>query len=303
MSWLPPPHSWARFFFLLLSKTLDTLFFTTRWRSLWPSVLGDLPRVPYPTYPDMTFYAEVPGGIWEFLRTPNTTLSCLTSVLNMTVTLPLLVLLLFKINSFYEPMMSNYGRILAEKSHGKEWVAKNPEKIQKFGEYSYRLAYHTFVSLYAVVAFRDMPWFHDTREMWTNYFTHPVTVGLTWYTLLQCSYNIQQLVKIGLMSFERRRAWPYVGRSPLRRGDFREMFLHHVVTNALVLSSSYFRITRSGTMVMILHDLSDIPVDLSKLANFLKWKRATAACFAVMLGFWIFFRLYYFPAQIIWSGT
>ena len=86
-----------------------------------------------------------------------------------------------------------------------------------------------------------------------------------------------------------------VGWSPTVRGDFREMLSHHVVTNALVFFSSYYRLTRAGSMVFLLHDLSDVPVDMSKLANFVKWKYTTIACFAVMVLTWIATRLTIFP--------
>jgi len=301
MPWLQHFNSSARYFVLVFSKTIDTVFQTTKWRLLAPSILNEIPHVPLPIYPDMTFYSEVPGGIIEFLKTPNTTLSCLTSVLNITVTLPVLVFLLFKINAIFEPIMREVGSRLALNTHGEEWVNENSEKIFKFGEYCYRLTYHTFVTFYAIIVFREMPWVWDTKEMWTNYFSYPVTVGLTWYTLIQCAYNIQQLLTVFARSFLLKRKYPFIEWSPNCRGDFREMSLHHVVTNALVLSSSYFRITRSGTMVMICHDISDIPVDMSKLANFLKWKKTTNACFVTMLLFWIFLRLYYFPFHIIWS--
>jgi hypothetical protein len=79
------------------------------------------------------------------------------------------------------------------------------------------------------------------------------------------------------------------------RGDFREMFIHHVVTNLLVIGSSFCRFTRVGSMVFLVHDISDIPVDLSKLANFLKWKATTAVCFATMVGIWLITRLYILP--------
>ena len=86
-----------------------------------------------------------------------------------------------------------------------------------------------------------------------------------------------------------------VGWSPTVRGDFREMLSHHVVTNALVFFSSYYRLTRAGSMVFLVHDLSDVPVDMSKLANFVKWKYTTIACFAIMVLTWIATRLTIFP--------
>ncbi|KAL3790887.1 hypothetical protein ACHAW5_000713 [Stephanodiscus triporus] len=82
------------------------------------------------------------------------------------------------------------------------------------------------------------------------------------------------------------------------RGDFREMMSHHLVTNALIFFSSYYRLTRAGSMVFLIHDVSDVPIDMSKLANFVKWKVATIVCFVIMVLMWIVTRLTIFPFVI-----
>jgi len=82
------------------------------------------------------------------------------------------------------------------------------------------------------------------------------------------------------------------------RGDFSEMAIHHVVTNLLVFGSSFMRFTRIGSMVFLVHDLSDIPVDMSKLANFLKMKQTTTYCFVLMCVVWLYTRLYILPFVI-----
>ena len=48
-------------------------------------------------------------------------------------------------------------------------------------------------------------------------------------------------------------------------------------------------------MVFMVHDISDVPVDLSKLANFLKWKQTTIVCFISMVLVWMLTRLYVLP--------
>ena len=168
----------------------------------------------------------------------------------------------------------------------------------------------------------------------------PVELGMAWYHLVQCAYNLDALVSLIELSFQfewvnplaysgalefvddpaadederKRRVFRMMARhqeqvllwtpffrvkwSPTVRGDFREMFVHHVVTNALVVMSSYYRLTRTGSMIFIVHDVSDVPIDLSKLANFMKWKAATICCFVAMVIMWIAMRLYLFPFVI-----
>ena len=55
-------------------------------------------------------------------------------------------------------------------------------------------------------------------------------------------------------------------------------------------------------MVFVVHDISDVPVDLSKLANFMKWKKTTICCYLTMLFSWLSLRLYILPF-VIWKSS
>jgi len=54
-------------------------------------------------------------------------------------------------------------------------------------------------------------------------------------------------------------------------------------------------------MVFLVHDVSDVPVDMSKLANFMKWKVATTVCFMMLVLVWLAMRLVVFPLIIVKS--
>lgn len=126
---------------------------------------------------------------------------------------------------------------------------------------------------------------------------------MTWLYLVQAAYNLEALVSLLVLSFQIQwnHSYPKIAWASTVRGDFREMAVHHVVTNLLVLASSYLRFTRIGSMVFLVHDLSDVPVDLSKLANFLKWRNTTVLCFVTMVLLWFFTRLVILPFVIIRS--
>jgi len=244
--------------------------------------------------------------------TPSTSLGVLTSNDSLVV-LFLLVLILRRIKSIAIPSFSSIGTSLAKSSHGPEWVRNNPEKIHKFGEYVFRLLYHTTVSVYGLWYFFDKPWWDSakggTQNLFINYPNQPVETGMIWYYLVQSAYNIDALAHLIEMSFEFKMRSPIsktnklrspiiVGWSPDCRGDFQEMMIHHIITNLLVIGSSHIRCTRIGSMVFMVHDISDIPVDLSKLANFMKWKISTIVCFSTMVIVWAITRLGILPFVI-----
>jgi hypothetical protein len=51
----------------------------------------------------------------------------------------------------------------------------------------------------------------------------------------------------------------------VRRKDWAESFAHHVVTLGLLYYSWYGNFTRSGVMIMLIHDVSDIFLESAKV--------------------------------------
>lgn len=275
-----------------------------------------------------------------------------TSLGVLTTPTACLTLLLFTwmirtVKSLLQPYFLTLGRSAARSTHGPDWERSptNQARIVKFGEYLFRLLYHTVVSVYGVGYFWDKPWWQrgGTLSLFRGFPNQPVAPGMAWYYLLQAAYNLDALLSLLQLSFviqfhrpsthqppqhdtnsnnnnnnhhhnhhhqnhtkqpsltdrSRRFFFPLtIAWSPTVRGDFREMFVHHLVTNILIVGSSHFRLTRIGSMVFLVHDISDIPVDLSKLANFLKWKYTTVACFLTMMLVWMATRLYILPFVI-----
>lgn len=91
-----------------------------------------------------------------------------------------------------------------------------------------------------------------------------------------------------------------------RRKDYKQMLLHHCVTLALVVGSYYAQTTRIGLLIMAIHDVSDIPLDVLKCANYLKLEGANSlflveTSFVTTLVTWAVLRLYVFPAHVVWT--
>ena len=235
-------------------------------------------------------------------ETPSTALADVTTSTSFPV-LVVLVLIIRTLKGILMPRFSKFGRNAAIHTHGKAWEAQNEERIFKFGEYVFRLLYHIVISVTGIYIFWNKEWWLSggTPTLWLNYPNQPIETGMIWYYLVQCAYNIEAMINLLEISFTidtSSGGLPRIKWSKDARGDFREMFVHHVVTNMLVIGSSFFRFTRAGSMVFLVHDISDIPVDLSKLANFLKWKMATVVCFVSMCLVWMATRLGIFPFKV-----
>ncbi|KAL3799005.1 hypothetical protein HJC23_005144 [Cyclotella cryptica] len=288
------------------------------------------------------------GNYYKFaFQTSSTTLCDLTNPLALCV-LCALVLMIRIFKKMFMPKFSSLGKRLGRAAHGPDWENGNQDRIVKFGEYVYRLIYHSCVSAYGLWYFRDKSWWNNdmggTKNLWILHPNHPVEPGMAWYYLVQCAYNVDALLSLLEISFQWEWVNPFAYSSALEflekehvvnetlrkkqvlklmiqsrhqtfiwtpifqikwstsvRGDFREMMAHHIVTNALIFGSSFYRFTRIGSMIFLIHDLSDVPIDMSKLANFVKWKATTIICFVVMVLMWVITRLTIFPFVIFRS--
>lgn len=312
--------------FLIISKVIDVacthLEFCQAWRDylpLWKEQfsykVGDVTEI----FPPMLSYSDFVGNntthgednksnhlslLPKYLfQTPSTELAVLTTPTAVTV-LVILVLIIRSLKSVLLPFFSKLGRRAGRHTHGPDWEASNEIRIIKFGEYVFRLVFHFAISVLGLWYSWDKEWWGDTVLLWKNLPFHTVDPGMTWYYLVQSSYNLEAIISLLELSLTMKfynpiKRFPVsIGWSKTVRGDFREMVVHHVVTNLLIIGSSHFRCTRIGSMVFLVHDISDVPVDLSKLANFLKWKRATAICFCSMCVLWLIFRLGILPFVI-----
>jgi len=255
---------------------------------------------------------------WESLynyafKTTSTSLAELTTPTAICA-LFVLVVVLKGIKTILLPRFSELGRRAALHTHGQKWLDQknNQIRITKFGEYVYRLIFHTSVSIAGIVYFWDKEWWmvDGTKSLWIGYPNQPIDPGMAWYYLVQSAYNVEAMISLLEISFVIKtalqgKAWKFPGFrvewSPTVRGDFREMFVHHVITNLLIMGSSSFRLTRPGSIIFLVHDISDIPVDMSKLANFLKWKISTMICFTTMVVLWCITRLTILPFVIFKS--
>jgi ceramide synthetase len=87
----------------------------------------------------------------------------------------------------------------------------------------------------------------------------------------------------------------------LDKPDFTEMMIHHSTTCFLLIVSFFMNYVRVGSLVLFLHDISDIPVYFTKMFVDTPYKIVTFIFYLGMLVSWGYLRLYVFPAYVIRS--
>jgi TLC domain len=241
-------------------------------------------------------------------HTESTALGDLSTGEAITVLIGLVLVLRALKRNWLLPLFQRWGASISATTHGPRWVRRNPDRIHKFAEYNFRLVYHAAISCLGTCWFvMKEPWWNfSTLDAWDvqskatlhlfqNFPYHDVSPRMAWYYLIQAAYNLDALVSLLELSLQYDPIRRQLQWSSDVRGDFGEMFVHHVVTNLLIVGSSKCRLTRIGSAVFWIHDISDVPVDLSKLAHFVRWKVSTVVCFCAMVGVWCWTRLYLLP--------
>jgi ceramide synthetase len=77
------------------------------------------------------------------------------------------------------------------------------------------------------------------------------------------------------------------------------MFLHHVATVTLIIVSYNVNFLLPGSVIMLLHDVSDFFLSLSIISYFCGSDKLLISSMVAMFASWIYLRLYYFPDRII----
>jgi hypothetical protein len=83
----------------------------------------------------------------------------------------------------------------------------------------------------------------------------------------------------------------------VKRKDFWQMFLHHIVTLSLLIFSLMCNFQRVGTFVLVLHDTADSSLELAKMGQYCKFKWLSDPMFALFALIWFVTRLVIYPAK------
>lgn len=159
--------------------------------------------------------------------------------------------------------------------------------MTKFCETGWRCFYYSVAFTYGAIILRNKPWLWNIQQCWYNYPHHDVPRGVWWYYMVELAFywslSFSQFVDV-------------------KRKDFVEMFLHHVVTISLLSFSWTCNLHRCGSLVLLVHDFADIFLELAKMCHYAKFNTACDVVFAFFTVSWIVTRLGLLPTWILYSS-
>ncbi|XP_013382240.1 ceramide synthase 6 isoform X1 [Lingula anatina] len=161
-----------------------------------------------------------------------------------------------------------------------------PSDIVKFSENSWRFCFYLSAFVYGITILWDKPWFWETRNCWMGYPDQHVTDDVFWYYMLELAFYWS----LSASQF-----------ADIKRKDFWEMFLHHIVTIFLMSMSWSNNYVRIGTLVLAVHDAADFWLEAAKMAKYAGRQKLCDFLFGGFALVWLITRLIIFPTRVIRS--
>ncbi|GIL87382.1 hypothetical protein Vretimale_1689 [Volvox reticuliferus] len=165
-------------------------------------------------------------------------------------------------------------------------------KLRKWNESCWKMTvYIAFTTLAIAVSWGEV-WFTDSRYWWLGCTRFPpcnlpVSRGVLLFYCAEAGFYLQAI--------------HFLAVHEERRKDWFESMIHHVVTSGLLFYSYAVNFTRVGVVVILIHDVSDIFLEMAKLCRYADRNDIGLPTFIVFFVSWIVCRVVIFPAFVIRS--
>ncbi|KAF8111827.1 hypothetical protein N665_0072s0039 [Sinapis alba] len=168
------------------------------------------------------------------------------------------------------------------------------KRIVKFKESAWKCLCAISTEALAFYIIYKEPWFKDTKcfwlgpgdQMWPDQKIKLKMKGL--YTFVG-GLNVYSL--FALFFWE------------TRRSDFKVMIVHHIVTIFLIILSYVFRFSRVGSVILALHEITDVFVEIAKMCKYSGLETMATVWFILCFLTWTALRLIYYPLWILWGTS
>jgi ceramide synthetase len=173
-------------------------------------------------------------------------------------------------------------------------LADHKKRHTKFKESAWKCLYYFSAESLALAVTYNEPWFTNTQNFWVGpgdqiWPDQKVKTKLKLLYMYAAGFYTYSI--FALIFWE------------TRRSDFGVTMSHHVATVILILASYLLRFSRVGSVVLAIHDASDVILEVSKMFKYSGSTAIPSISFILFAISWIVLRLIYFPVWIIWSTS
>ncbi|KAM1106322.1 hypothetical protein ACFX13_003260 [Malus domestica] len=162
-------------------------------------------------------------------------------------------------------------------------------KIVKCSESMWKLTYYAAVEACILSIGYHEPWFRDTKEYFKGWPNQELGLPLKLFYMCQLGFYSYSIA--ALLTWE------------TRRKDFSVMMSHHVITVLLIGISYITSFFRIGSIILALHDGSDVFMESAKVFKYSEKELAASVFFGFFAVSWVILRLIFFPFWVISASS
>lgn len=157
--------------------------------------------------------------------------------------------------------------------------------LVKFRETFWRFTFYFLSFLFGIYVLHDEECIWNRQKCWGEYpKNHELSKKIYWYYMIELGFYTTTTVT---QFFD------------IKRKDFWEMFIHHIVTIILMMGSYVMNYTKIGAFIVIVHDSADFYLEFAKMGKYANYTLTTNIGFALFTLAFFASRLTILPFWII----
>ncbi|KAK9105381.1 hypothetical protein Scep_022225 [Stephania cephalantha] len=168
------------------------------------------------------------------------------------------------------------------------------KKIKKFKESAWKCVYFLSAEILNLCVTYNEPWFTNTKYFWAgpgDRVWPDQKIKLKLKALYMYAAGFYTYSIFALIFWE------------TRRSDFGVSMGHHVASFILIVLSYILRFSRVGSVVLALHDASDVFLEVGKMSKYGGYESIASVSFVLFVLSWIILRLIYYPFWVLRSTS
>ncbi|XP_074056511.1 ceramide synthase 4-like [Macrotis lagotis] len=163
---------------------------------------------------------------------------------------------------------------------------ERPLLSKKFCEACWKFVFYFSSFFGGLLTIYNEPWFWKSELCWDGFPKQPLKPGIYWWYLLELGLYISMMLTFAF---------------DVKRKDFKEQIIHHSSTIILICHSYFSNYLRIGTLVMLIHDVSDIFLEMGKMLKYAQWEKSSKVIFIIFTLIFFISRLFVFPYKVLYT--
>ncbi|XP_074061117.1 ceramide synthase 4-like [Macrotis lagotis] len=162
---------------------------------------------------------------------------------------------------------------------------ERPLLTKKFTESFWKFSFYSCSFFGGLFTLYNETWFSQPETTWIGYPKQPLQFAIKWWYILEFSFYLSLILTL---CFD------------VKRKDFKEQVIHHFMAIILLSYSYSANIVRIGVQVLLLHNVSDIFLELGKMLSYAGWRITRDVLFIIFSLVFLISRLIVFPYKVFY---